>query len=337
MRGTSVIVLGIAGLIATFLPREASAQRGGFGGRVGSIRYAGGSSWDDDQAWNAGFGSTTPAWQTGRKDVATVSPSAGPGFSRSVTAQNRVDTVAPSPLNYGSIQNSTGLVRASDSRISSTGGNPVWLLVKMGSFLEDRQQLTLWITQTTERVNEAGQKIQVASRQITYVQHPDRLAVDITAADAHTRIVYDGTGVTTLDTTRNLIGKIPVQGSLDTVLDTLATRYGMAVPADDLLYKGAYGRLEKKIRSAQDLGVESVDGHPCYHAAFSGEAVDFEVWIQSQGDPMARRVIIHYKNTPARPRCILDLTRWETGPIPASVFNVDVPAGARQIQIMPRQ
>ena len=176
----------------------------------------------------------------------------------------------------------------------------------------------------------------MTNQQITYLQRPDKLAVDVNADKARTRIVCDGAGTTCIDLTRNLYGTIPVQGALDSVLDTLAREYGMAVPADDLLYKGAYARIKDKIKSAEDLGVETIDGRVCYHVAFSGDKVDAQIWFESGDAPMPRKVVIIYKNEPGRPRCKLEITRWEIAPLPASVFKAEVPAGARQIKILPR-
>jgi hypothetical protein len=271
-----------------------------------------------DYSWNAGFGAAaSPA----ARQVATLDPG----------ANARAASPAGGGVNYGSIQNAD-LGQAT----TYSSGNPVWDVVEMSNFLARQQQLTLWITLTTERASESGQKVQLSSRQITYVRRPDRLAVEITSDEARTRIIYDGTAATVIDATRNLYGTIPVQGPLESVLDTLAREYGMAVPADDLLYKGAYDRIAGKIKAAQDLGRETLDGRSCRHVAFTGENVDFQMWVESREQPVPRKVVVIYKNLPGRPRCKLDIDRVETGPIADSVFKVEVPAGAQQIRIVPR-
>lgn len=326
MRGRLVTLLACAETLCLASARPAPAARGGLAARAGSVRYAAriASTAYDDQGWNAGFERPTPAYPTAPKDVATASPSAGSWTPGRPT--NRI--------NDGSIQNSGG---PSVAGAGSPTGNPVWLLVGMSNYLARQRQLTMWITMTSERVAESGQKIQVTSRQITYVQRPDKLAVDVSTDQTHTRIVYDGQITTVVETTRNFYGTIPVQGTLDAVLDKLAQDYGMAVPADDLLYKGAFERLNKRIRSAEDLGTEMIDGRMCSNVALTGASVDAQIWFESGPAPMPRRVVITYKDRPGRPRCRLEITRWETNPISPSVFKADIPAGAQEIRILPHQ
>lgn len=302
---------------------QALAQRGGLGGRAGAVRYAARvvANQDDNEPWNAGFGSA-PGYATAPKEIATVNASGG----------SYRGGAAPSPyrINYGSIESSGAAMAA-----VSSSGDPVWDIVAMSNYLAKQQYLTLEITVTTERASEAGQKIQLSSRQVTYVQRPDKLAVEINTDKSATRIVYDGSGVSVVETPRNLYGTIAVQGTLESVLDTLAREYGMAVPANDLICRGRYERIKEKIKFAQELGRATIDGRSYSHSVFSNDDVDFQTWIESREHPMPRRVLIIYKNQPGRPRCTLDITRCETGPIPASVFTTAIPAGAQEIRIAP--
>jgi hypothetical protein len=68
-----------------------------------------------------------------------------------------------------------------------------------------------------------------------------------------------------------------------------------------------------------------------------GDSVDFQIWIQANKEPVPRKVLIIYRNLPGRPRCLLEITRWDVGAIPPSVFKAEIPAGARQFKILPRQ
>lgn len=329
------------GWVASEVEARGPGARGGYG----AIRYSGvyRGYVSDEQPWNAGF-NTPPSdprvdpWKDNRS-VATVNPATVYPTYGSGGGANRIETSPVRPPNLGSIQNSGGDL--SPGGTSGTpvisGANPSWVLKKMSDYLAAQQQVSLWITETSDRASESGEKFQLSSQQVTYVQRPDRLAVDVSTDKARTRIVYDGSGVTVIDMTKNLYGVIPAQGPVDSVLDMLARQYGMAVSADDLLYKGAYSRLEGRIRVAQDLGVETLYGQPCYHLAFIGDNVDFQIWVQSGDEPMPRKVLIVYRNAPGRPRCQLDITRWDVGAISSSVFNVEVPTGARQIKILPRQ
>ena len=335
MRISKVTWIVACAVCCSAFMREADARS--FHGGQGSIRYAptSGRYWyDSDQAWNAGFGAITnpqaEPWKENRP-VATVNQSEiYPGITKQGGGENRITV---SPVNYGSILNSGG----SAGMVSSTGGNPTWAIKKMSDYLGGLQQIALWINETSERVLESGEKIQLSSEQTTYAQRPDKLAVETRTSKSDTRIVYDGKVVTVIDEVKKLYGTIPVQGGLGTVLNTLATDYGMAVPADDLLYKGAFERLKSKIRVAQDLGQDVIDGKPCEHLAFVLDNVDFQIWIPLSDKPLPRRVLIVYKNVPGQPRCMLDITRWETGPLSESVFTVTLPTDAKQIKILPRQ
>jgi hypothetical protein len=93
--------------------------------------------------------------------------------------------------------------------------------------------------------------------------------------------------------------------------------------------------MEAKIQSSQFLGVESVGGNVCNHLLFSLKGVDWQLWIQQGEPPIPRKMVVSYNSVPSRPCYIQEITGFNTGPIPASRFKLELPPGAHKIDFLP--
>jgi hypothetical protein len=49
---------------------------------------------------------------------------------------------------------------------------------------------------------------------------------------------------------------------------------------------------------------------------------------------MVRKLSINYSDTAGQPRYVLEITKWDTDPIPASSFQLELPKDARQIDLL---
>jgi len=213
--------------------------------------------------------------------------------------------------------------------------DPLGLLRNMSDYLSEQRHFTLTLSDTYDEIDESGGKTQVSGVRTIHVQRPDRMAVDSISDDNHQRIVYDGESFTTIDLPRNLYGTVPMRGTIDEVLDKLATDYGMTLPMEDILYKDIYERLSARITGGQYLGEETVAGVKCDHVAFTQDDADWEIWIQQGDTPIPRMIVINYKDMAGEPRYMMMVTKWDTAPIPESAFELKLPEGATKIDLMP--
>lgn len=269
-----------------------------------------------------------PAVQNGQQGYVVV---AKPGLG--ATEQFPAATVSPVV-----VPSRAALVTSAPGRPvagSPAGPNPFVLLRQMSDYLGRQNRFSVSISDTAEEMAQPGQKIQVSVVRTLYVQRPDKFAIDVQSGNDRRRVVSDGSGVTTIDLTRKLYGRIPAKGSIDSVVDALAKDYGMVAPANDLLYRDIYARVAGKIRTGQYLGPETLSGHPCHHLAFTQAGLDWQIWIEAGAEPVPRKIAIIHTAAPGCPRYTLQITRWDTAGVPASAFHIDLPAGAMQIAVLP--
>ncbi len=212
--------------------------------------------------------------------------------------------------------------------------DPFDTLKKAADFLASQQQLTMTVEDTFDEVNDAGQKVQLSSTRTIYLQRPDKLAVEFTSDQQQRKALYDGNVFTAVDMDKNLYATVAQKGSLDNMLDTLAKKYNMAMPLDDLLYSNPYERLVSQIEAGQYVGQDTVEGVACDHLAFRQEGSDWEAWIQQGPTPMIRKVSINYSGQTGQPRYEFDVTQWNSGAVPASAFQLSLPKDAKQIDML---
>ena len=104
---------------------------------------------------------------------------------------------------------------------------------------------------------------------------------------------------------------VPVKGSVGELSNALYARHGFVLPMTDLLVEDLYGQAEPYITRAKYLGVSHVDGVACHHVAASSGSVDWEAWIQSEGDPAPRRILLRYREQAGAPRYGLTIRKMQ--------------------------
>ncbi|RPI58410.1 MAG: DUF2092 domain-containing protein, partial [Planctomycetaceae bacterium] len=219
-------------------------------------------------------------------------------------------------------------------QFADTAPDPFKVFQNMSDFLGKQSQLTMQLSDTSDEIADTGSKIQMSSTRTVYMQRPDQLAVDFVGDNASRRVVYDGKTVTAVDLTHNAYTTIPMQGTLDEMMDKLAKDYGMAQLVDNLLYKDIYKRVLPKLQAGQYVGTDTVGGVKCDHIAFRQEGIDWEMWVQQGDKPMPRKISVTHTDLASHPQYTLEITKWSAAPIPASAFDVKIPKDAQKIDAL---
>jgi hypothetical protein len=208
-------------------------------------------------------------------------------------------------------------------------------LKRMSAFLGTVKAGQVTIRDESDEILSTGQKVKVESKRILAVRVPDRMAVDYSADGVTRRTVYDGRTITVIDNEKNLYAQQAMPATLEQTAEVMATKYGMALPAAELLRPGLMTKLEPQIRSAQILGPQSVDGTSCQMVTFSMDWADVQIWIQTGEQALPRRVIISYKKIPSTPKYVMNFSDWKLAAPPESVFDLKLPANATRIEMTP--
>ncbi len=218
---------------------------------------------------------------------------------------------------------------------TGSGPDPLQLLQKMSTFLGNQNHITMKINEDYDEVTTGGQKIQLSNERKIWLERPDKLEVKVNGSGVQRRITYNGTVFTIIDKLRNVFASVAMSGSLDSVLEQMAKQYGMAQPADELLYTNMYANLSGLLQTGQYLGKDWVDGHRCDHAAYTQLGLNWEIWMEDGSRPIPRKLVITYVGTPGRPQYVLRIKDFDT---PVVMWGADYsgnpPSGATSTSML---
>ena len=213
--------------------------------------------------------------------------------------------------------------------------DPFETLRAASDYLGKLKEFTVIGSSTHDEVLDSGEKIQSSGRRTVSVKRPNKVAVEFRGDGDNRRAVYDGKTVTVLSRTRKMYASISVPDTISAALDVLAQDYGMTVPMSDLMRPDAYDSLVGNVRTGQYVGLHTVGVYRCHHLAFTQDAVDWEIWIQSGDRPLPRKLSISYKGMSGNPRYTLILPRWDLSPVAEDKLRLEIPSDAKKIEVLP--
>lgn len=178
-----------------------------------------------------------------------------------------------------------------------------------------------------------GQKVQLARSSRVEVVRPNRLRVDSRGDRGWSKVnVFDGANFLVHDRSQNVYARVATPATLDEFFDFLFEKYGVSPPVADFLLSDVHSVLTREATSAAVLGDAIVAGKECDHIAFTGDLLDWQIWIEKGDRPWPRKFIITYKDIDVRPQFTAVFRDWETGATPAAnAFDATPPAGAAEV------
>lgn len=209
-------------------------------------------------------------------------------------------------------------------------------LKRMGSLLSGAKTFSFKSHSTIDQSLDNGQAVQVARNQRVVVRRPDRLAAVIDADLEDLNYWYDGKRVTVLNRRDNAYSSIDAPPTIDATLDMLAKKYGLVVPLADLLFDDPYQSLMTSARAGVYIGTGYVFETKCDHLAFRQPGVDWQIWIEQGDKPVPRKVVITYKELPARPQYTSYLSDWNlNADVKDEQFVPKIPQDAKKVEFGP--
>jgi hypothetical protein len=206
-------------------------------------------------------------------------------------------------------------------------------LKRMGALLGGAKAFTFTSHSTIDQALDNGQAVQVARNQHVVVRRPDRLAAVVEADLEDLNYWYDGKRVTVLNRRANAYSSIDAPSTIDATLDMLAKNYGLVVPLADLLFDDPYKTLMTGARAGVYIGTGYVFETRCDHLAFRQAGVDWQVWIEQGDKPVPRKVVITYKELPARPQYTAYLSDWNlSADVKDEQFEAKIPPDAKKVE-----
>lgn len=205
-------------------------------------------------------------------------------------------------------------------------------LLKMGEALRAMPAFTVTADVITEQVLENGQKLQYGGDLKIEAQRPNGFKIAMNADHQQREIYYDGKSITLFAPRIGYYASVPAPPSIAATLDVTKDKYGVEIPLADLFYLGVDSTLTDRIQSGFDVGPEQVGGLACEHYAFRQKAVDWQVWIRSEGPALPCKMVITTTQDPAQPQYSAVLT-WEAKAPPLASYTFTPPANAHRITV----
>lgn len=213
--------------------------------------------------------------------------------------------------------------------------NPFNVVKSMSSYLGSQRSFTVVVSDTYDDISESGMDIQRSSRRLVYVTRPDRMEVQYEGDGQQLEIVYNGSNISLVNITANTYSVTPMPGTIDEMLDTMSSEYGVTVPISDFLYSDPNQAMMEGVRTGQYVGLSEVDDIQCHHLAFTTDDVDWELWVETGDKPLPRKLVITYKNVEGQPRYIMTPHTWDIGYVPTNAYELAIPADAVETKMQP--
>jgi hypothetical protein len=191
------------------------------------------------------------------------------------------------------------------------------------------------VIDTSDEVQESGQKLQFSHMRTGTVSQPNKLRIDSVGDLSDRSIWKDDNTLTILDRDKNVYAQVESTGTIDEIMDVMLLRYGLRTPLADLLSSDIYTTLMGKAQTGQYLGLHNVGEIKCHHLAVTQENIDWQIWIEKE-TPRLRKMVITYKKTQGEPQYTVVLQTITTLPkVNEETFSFKPPSGAEKIGFMP--
>lgn len=208
------------------------------------------------------------------------------------------------------------------------------LFKAMSDYVSGQKAISFTYDSNIEIVTPELQKLTFASSGTATVNRPDKMRMTRTGGFADVELSYDGKTLGLAGKNLNVFTKLPMTGSLDEVIDTLRSQFGLDAPAADLLSSNPDGVMMSNVIDAKDLGSGVIGGVECDHLAFRTTDTDWQIWITQGDKPRPCRFTITSKMLALAPEYTIEVSDWKDGSaVTADDFSLKMPADAREVKL----
>ena len=105
------------------------------------------------------------------------------------------------------------------------------------------------------------QKLGLASSGTVTLSRPDKVRTTRSGGFVDVETVFDGKTLTLLGKNANKYTQVDIPGTIDHLVDELKDKYGLPLPAADLLMTNSYDELMQGVYNSKDLGSGVINGN----------------------------------------------------------------------------
>jgi len=207
-------------------------------------------------------------------------------------------------------------------------------LRKMATFLAQAKVFQLEAEETFDVEFAHAYRVQLTNVRTLTVERPSRFAAVASGDTLHRASWYDGKSLTVLNRKLNAYAVLDMPGTIDLVLDKIASDYQIVLPLSDLLYADPYATLMEGVLYGKYLGLHQAAGVACHHLTFGQEGMQWQIWIDAGNQPLPRKLAIAYWDELSVPQYQAILRRWTLGgTIAPDQFQFKPPPGSKRIEL----
>ena len=208
------------------------------------------------------------------------------------------------------------------------------LLKGMSDYLAAQKAISFGYDADLEVVTDDGQTLGLASSGTVTLSRPDKVRSTRSGGFADVETLFDGKTLTLLGKNVNKYTQIDIPGTIDHLVDELKDKYGLPLPAADLLMTNSYDELMRDVYDSKDLGSGVVNGAECDFLAFRKDDVDFQIWVAQGKEPYPCRLVITSRLVPGEPQYSVQVRDWKTGDgVMLDDFSFKNPTNAEKIDV----
>lgn len=202
----------------------------------------------------------------------------------------------------------------------------------MSAFLAGQKKFRFNVEITYDAVEPDGQKLQLGRRSKVEVMRPNGLRAESQGDRGSNQVsTFDGEYFLLHDRANNVYARVKTPETLQKFFEFLFEEYGISPPLVDFLLRDVHGALTDNADSVSLLGDAFIAEHECEHIAFTGELLDWQLWIQKGEAPWPRKFVITYKDMDVRPQFMAVFRKWQSdAPITSDQFATTPPDGATE-------
>ncbi|MBL0374600.1 DUF2092 domain-containing protein [Rhizobium sp. KVB221] len=187
------------------------------------------------------------------------------------------------------------------------------LLKAMSDYLAAQKAISFAYDASLQIVTNSGQRLGLASSGTVSLSRPDKVHATRSGGFVDVESLFDGKTLTLLGKNVNKYTQVEIPGTVDHLIDALKDKYGLPLPAADLLLTNAYDELMQGVYDAKDLGSGIVNGKECDSLAFRKDDVDFQIWVAQGEQPYPCRMVITSTMVVGGPEYSVQIRDWKTG------------------------
>jgi hypothetical protein len=187
-------------------------------------------------------------------------------------------------------------------------------LQRMGDYLGTLNAFEIKAVTSLDLVTADGQRIQIDGTANYKVRRPAGFVISVDSDVKKRTFFYDGKAFTVFAPELHYYATAPAPSTNMQTLDKLEDKFGISLPVEDLFrWSDPSLKRSDELKSGFPVGTATIDGVKTDQYAFREGDIDWQIWIQHDGQPLPRKLVIIDRTDPANPTYTTLLT-WNVTP-----------------------